>query len=322
MSRTITSDSHSSVSRKWSRESCTTFGAKDKSAKGSLSNEALQRQAAERLAEDIFDVNETFGEDQESPSDSSNKNIRRNVLKQNPSTLAEDVGPSSILIAKEIQGVPFCKPLRVLFDSGLTSNFLFQTSLPKGARPQALPSKRTIGLLKGDATIDSMVTLNDVELTELSRSKHIKTVPCYVVSGECRYDMIIGRHTLRQLGIRLDFKTETVHWGETVSPMVPILPRENLTRFRQVQQQFLASIDPMDPSLDPQGLAIDESFMTSVEFKDSSPVYEEHDVDDISRQQKHLTAVQQRQLANLLRKFTRLFRGRLGSYPLPAPTCR
>ena len=55
--------------------------------------------------------------------------------------------------------------------------------------------------------------------------------------------------------------------------------------------------------------------MTSTKLKESSPVYEEIDVDNIAHRQTHLTMDQRKQLAQLLRKFTRLLRGKLGRYP-------
>jgi hypothetical protein len=46
-----------------------------------------------------------------------------------------------------------------------------------------------------------------------------------------------------------------------------------------------------------------------------SSKYEEVDVDEVARQQSHLSERQQQELAAVLRKHTHLFSGKLGRYP-------
>ena len=157
------------------------------------------------------------------------------------------------------------------------------------------------------------MTLDDILLTELSHSKHVKDMECYVAPGNSNYDMIIGRRTMRKLGIKLDFDTATIHWREHSSPMKPLLSEKREARFKQMQQQFLASVEGKDDDLAPQGLESEENFFTSLKLNESK--YEKQEVDEVADQQTHLTAPQREALKVLLRKFTKLFSGKLGSYP-------
>ena len=79
---------------------------------------------------------------------------------------------------------------------------------------------------------------------------------CYIAPGKSNYDMIIGRRTMKKLGIKLDFDTATVHWREHSSPMKPMLTAAREVRFKQVQQQFLASLEDEEDNLAPQGLEL------------------------------------------------------------------
>ena len=118
---------------------------------------------------------------------------------------------------------------------------------------------------------------------------------------------------MKKLGIKLDFETSTIHWKGQSSPMKPLLSPQRQSRFQQVQQQFLASLEDKADSIGPQGLEFETNFFTSLKLNESE--YQKHEVDEVAAKQTHLTAAQQQELKLLRRKFTKLFSGKLGSYP-------
>lgn len=202
------------------------------------------------------------------------------------------------------------RPLRVLLDSGSTSNFVYPQALPKAAKPCVLNAAVPVQTLNTVTSMNSMVTLDNVVFTEFSHSLHIDNIDCYVAHGTSKYDGIIGRRTMQQLGIKLDFDTDTVHWLDEAVAMRASLSEPRMSRFREFQRQFLDSYITDDENIQPQGL---DCFMTSTEILEAR--YRKADIDEEANQQKHLNPSQCLELRNLLRKFTKLFSGKLGSYP-------
>ena len=58
------------------------------------------------------------------------------------------------------------------------------------------------------------------KLPELNQSAKIKT-KLHVTKMKGSYDVILGRDVLRELGIILDFQSETVTWNESTISMKP-----------------------------------------------------------------------------------------------------
>ena len=263
--------------------------------------QASQAFAVENVLHDVYDET-TAIEDQESGS-SNNQIVHPK----------EDLSPSVVLVAGTANSIYYKKPLKALLDSGSTSDFIYADKLPKACKPRSLEQALNVSLLNSTATVNQAVDLEDVVLTELSLSKHIKSLTCYVAQGASNYDIIIGRRTMKKLGIKLDFETSTIHWKGQSSPMKPLLSPQRQSRFQQVQQQFLASLEDKADSIGPQGLEFETNFFTSLKLNESE--YQKHEVDEVAAKQTHLTAAQQQELKPLLRKFTKLFSGKLGSYP-------
>ena len=99
--------------------------------------------------------------------------------------------------------------------------------------------------------------------------------------------------------MQLDFGTKSVKWMEHV---VPMKDKEFL------QQPHLYLMDLWDDDAFDDGI---ESHAT--EILDAK--YEKVDTSVVAEQQTHLTPVQRKELADLLKKYARLFSGELGCYP-------
>jgi len=191
-------------------------------------------------------------------------------------SVKQDLIPSTVLVAALANGVVSKRPIKVLLDSGSTSNFIYRNALPTACKPKPLKEALPVTLLEGTATVDQEVIMSDVVLSELSHTKHIKEIKCYLAPGKSNYDMIIGRTTLRNLEIILDFKTNTIEWMGSKMAMKPPITRQRMSRFHQMQEQFLASFEDEDDELAPGG--IEDNFFTTTRINESK--YERKDVDE------------------------------------------
>jgi len=165
-------------------------------------------------------------------------------------------------------------------------------------------------MLNTIVTVNHCVSLDDVVFTELSHTLHVDNLECYVADGTSKCDVILGRKSMRHLCILLDFTMDSVRWRDKVIPMKPPIAQPRMNKFRKMQKQFLSSYDGADKSTGPKGL---ENFMSSAEMLKSK--CDKVDVDEVANMQKHLSPSQRKELKHVLRKFTRLFSGKLGSYP-------
>ena len=66
----------------------------------------------------------------------------------------------------------------------------------------------------------------NIKMPEFNETATIK-IDCHVTTNKSNYDIIIGRDTLRELGIMLDFSNDTVTWNNSTISMKP--PNCNLT---------------------------------------------------------------------------------------------
>ena len=109
-----------------------------------------------------------------------------------------------------------------------------------------------------------------------------------------RYDMILGRDLLKELGIKLDFGDETVTWDEMTIPMKP----ENAT----VMTSYHLDDSP----------AVDEATKRIKGILDAK--YEAANLDEVVAECKHLTDSEKISLRQILEKHKALFDGTLGSW--------
>jgi hypothetical protein len=125
---------------------------------------------------------------------------------------------------------------------------------------------------------------------------------------ESNYDAIIGMDLMQILGIIVDCATKTIFWNGNRVPF------RSSDYFEDPSGVFNIDV----------GLFNDFESETEVReaakqgYKSKSILhskYEEVNTDDIASQQQHLTAEQQNELKQLLRKYKKLFSGKLGTYP-------
>ena len=71
------------------------------------------------------------------------------------------------------------------------------------------------------------VTVDSMTFPEFFRTRKLMKVEARVFHTPCRYDTILGREVLKEMGIVLNFKTGTMKWDESIVPMKLYPPRPN-----------------------------------------------------------------------------------------------
>ena len=91
-------------------------------------------------------------------------------------------------------------------------------SLPKGCTP-TLCAPSSSQTLAGPLQSNRQVTLTRIAFPEFFKSRYIDTIEARVFDGDCRYDVIIGRDVLRNMGLQLNFKKQTIAWDDCTIDM-------------------------------------------------------------------------------------------------------
>ena len=73
------------------------------------------------------------------------------------------------------------------------------------------------------------VTIEGLVFPEFFKQRVFDKVEARVFHNECRYDAIIGRDVLTEMGIVLDFKNQSVKWDDCIVDMKPF-PDRNTTK--------------------------------------------------------------------------------------------
>ena len=143
-------------------------------------------------------------------------------------------------------------------------------------------------------------------LPEFHQDKQIQWT-CYVdekSSKECRYDMIIGRDLLHELGFIMDFKTGSMTWeNATISMHDTTLfdKEESKTNIKQFEKELFYAHDPSTTDA--------ERIQRITEQK-----YSKTDLDIFCDELLNLESNQIQDLKNLLHKYEDLFDGGLGTW--------
>ena len=253
MSKTTASDMPFRSSQKKILQQPSSSGPPD--ALGSAVKECRETCVATKAIEELF--SERASNKNTTNGSNSNKTNSRQCV---------DVSPTTVLSSRTMKGTHSKHPLRALLDSGSQSNFMCQAALPKATKQTGLATPLAMENLNTDARIDTRVKLEDIVFTEFSHTAHTDQFNCYVTSVTSKCDIIMGRMTMRQLGMQINFNADSIHWHKLL-PMKPPLTQPWMTHFRQAQQQFLSSFEDDVDKLAPA--RNDASVMTSAKMSES-----------------------------------------------------
>jgi hypothetical protein len=153
---------------------------------------------------------------------------------------------------------------------------------------------------------------NDISSVEYSASKKVHLQPVIVEysPGEQApmYDLIIGKQTMHDLGVKLDFQEKTIIIDEILLSMRNIVNLQLKPRItRALRENTCFAQEPSSTR---------NATKCVVEILDAK--YEKADLPVIIRENfSHLTANKREKLLSVLLKFDLLFNGTLGDWKLP-----
>ncbi len=204
------------------------------------------------------------------------------------------------------------KTIRVLLDSGSSGDLLF---MKKGSSKRISIVRRVVPQLWGTSN-DTFVTdkVSDIEISfvEYSASKKVRLQPDIVEYSPGdqapMYDLIIGKQTMYNLGVKSDFHEKTITIDKVLLPMKNIVNLQLKPRItRALRENICFAQEPISTR---------SAIKCVVKILDAK--YEKADLPAIIRKNcSHLTASDREKLLSVLLKFESLFDGTLGDWKLP-----
>ena len=223
-----------------------------------------------------------------------------NSLLKGPKTHHHDDGPIVPIIfakvfttAKHETDAP-SEMIRVLLDSGSTE-CMINADLARYMPKVPLQNPRTFNTGNGVIIIKEAVQVT-FTIPEMYTERKI-TVQCNIMPKPIEYALLVGTDLLRDLGIQLDFQSNTLTWDEACIPFKPIT-----ATIENIDQHFhIAESDATKQMSDRMDRIL-------------AAKYEKLDINAYVAGCKHLSSEERRLLNDLLIKHEALFDGTLGTW--------
>ena len=169
------------------------------------------------------------------------------------------------------------------------------------------------------------LTLYNAILPEFHRSRHINKITTKIFHQKCRYDMIIGRDLLNELGIVLNFNDKTITW-EKAQITMRTYPSNHTTKtiaetwFLDAAEETTMQMNddriyPLsDKSTKTDDIFFQENNATTEGYKSKQiheSLYDKVNITEVVNKCTYLSKQQQQQLHQLLSSHPTLFDGKL-----------
>ena len=178
----------------------------------------------------------------------------------------------------------------MLLDSGASSSIAHERLFK---RLNTYVDNSTVwNTMTGTLSISKRGSIN-IKMPEFNETATIK-IDCHVTTDKSNYDIIIGRDTLQELGITLDFSNGTVTWNNSTISMK--LPNCNLT-----EHYFINDPSNVEEASDRMKRILDTK-------------YERANLYLLVRDATYLSEYEQNTLLKLLKKYESLFDGTLDKW--------
>ena len=215
-------------------------------------------------------------------------------------------------------------PLLCLLDSGATGCWISKKKLPSTIRTNKIPVI-TNQTLAGNFTTNESVILKNVLLPEFHRTRRLDTLEAKIFDQTCRYDMILGRNLMNDLGIVLNFDLKSMEWDKAIVAM-----REHPINTSTTSFATNLLLDAIDDGLDNNDstFVLDQLSDLHYQANNANPdgyksktiatsLYEPANLQDIVHKCTYLLPQQRQQLYELLQQFHKLFDGQLKTFKGP-----
>ena len=209
-------------------------------------------------------------------------------------TPVNTAAPMSFIVAKTINGKTSLRLLRALFDSGGSATMIHERCLPKGCQPTLLTNYVTSNTIAGNFTSEKCINMEEITLPEFDRNKKIDRQGAFVFSGDCSYDVILGRDFLKNAGIDIRFADNKIVWMNLSIDMKHTGEKN--------------SIQTSQDNVDDDDQDIFTTTILDAKYDGATP-------EQVAEQQKHLTPTQREDVRKLVAKYPKLFSNQLRVYP-------
>ena len=125
--------------------------------------------------------------------------------------------PMALCMVNSVAKQPSQQSYVVLFDSGSSTTWWNVKSLPPGASPRRVETT-ACHTLAGNMSSSMELDLEEITFPEFFRTRQLGKITARVFTAECRYDAIIGRDVLQDMGLKMDFKNNKMSWDECHVP--------------------------------------------------------------------------------------------------------
>ena len=180
--------------------------------------------------------------------------------------------------------------IRILLDSGASGCIIHKSLVKKLKQKDSKKSSwnTAAGIFQTEGTAKV-----DFILPEFYESKLISW-KAHVTKQDCGYDMIVGRDLLQELGMKIDFDSNSIEWEGASVPMKPHGATRETDLYLQDSQAVEDAVDRMKHILDAK--------------------YAKADLDEYVQECDYLSAEEKKQLLALLKQYESLFDGTLGRW--------
>ena len=216
------------------------------------------------------------------------------------------------------------KPFLCLLDSGATGCWISRSKLLPHIHTYQVASV-TNQTLAGNFTANEEIKLHNILLPKFHKTRRIQTLMAKIFDNGCRYDMILGRNLMNDLGIVLDFNNKSiVRDGSMVTMRGYDQNQEPTTLATNLLLDVLDSHLEVNDSI----IMLDKPSDMNYQEKDVDPsgyktktirtsLYKPSNLWDIVEKCVYLLPSQREQLSSLLTQFHNLFDGHLKTFKGP-----
>ena len=215
-------------------------------------------------------------------------------------------------------------PMLCLLDSGTMGCWISHKKLPPTLHTDKIPAI-TNQTLAGIFTSNESVTLRNVCLPEFHRSRCLDTLQAKIFDQMCRYDLILGRDFMNDLGFVLNFDSKSMEWDKAIVAMW-----EHPTSTSPTSLATNLLLEAIDGGLEDKdsNSMLDQTSDLHYQAKNTNPdgyksttitpsLYKPANLQDIVDKCIYLLLQQRQQLYNMLQKFHKLFDGQLKTFKGP-----
>ena len=151
------------------------------------------------------------------------------------------------------------------------------------------------------------VELEVLMFPEFSPNRYVRKIKALIFDDpNVRYDMLIGRKTMKFMELKLDFQTETMEWIDKQIPFHPTHWYSDKEAIRQV----LAL-----PPLAVTKAELRDRYMDAYYTEIKAAHYERANLEEVVAKQSHLTEEERADLLAVFMKHEELFNGKVGKFP-------